>query len=283
MKPTAVDHEKCSACGRCVEACGRDGLSLEEDRLVIQEGPCLECGHCVAMCPNGALTTSLGTPPAIDRDAFPAPEALEHFLAARRTQRRFKDRPVERELVERLLDLARFAPSGKNERPFEFAVIHTPGGRRRFTEACYERLRVARGRFRNPLWRWFARTFVDPRAGDHRIRENIANALEEYRQGRDPLFHRAPVIVLVHASRLAPTPKDDCVYALYHMVLLAETLGLSSCLNGNVEALMWHFRDLMALIEAPEDHRVYAAAVFGYPDRPFVRLAFRPPAKARWL
>jgi nitroreductase len=44
-------------------------------------------------------------------------------IAARRSIRRFKDKPVERAVVEKLLETTCQAPSGKNRQPWRFVVV----------------------------------------------------------------------------------------------------------------------------------------------------------------
>lgn len=44
-------------------------------------------------------------------------------IASRRSIRKFKDQPVPRALVERILEAAAQAPSGKNQQPWRFVVV----------------------------------------------------------------------------------------------------------------------------------------------------------------
>ncbi len=44
-------------------------------------------------------------------------------ISARRSIRRFKDKPVPRELIEKLLQATMQAPSGKNRQPWRFVVV----------------------------------------------------------------------------------------------------------------------------------------------------------------
>ncbi|MTI96968.1 MAG: nitroreductase [Firmicutes bacterium] len=46
-----------------------------------------------------------------------------HVLSARRSIRKFADRPVEKELIESIIHAATVAPSGKNRQPWEFIVL----------------------------------------------------------------------------------------------------------------------------------------------------------------
>ncbi len=45
------------------------------------------------------------------------------FLISRRSIRRFKNEPVSDDLIFKILDSARFAPSAKNSQPWEFIVV----------------------------------------------------------------------------------------------------------------------------------------------------------------
>jgi hypothetical protein len=52
-----------------------------------------------------------------------SPEQAEHFLRARRSIRVFRDRPVDAGRIERLIRVARYAPSGHNRQPVRWLVI----------------------------------------------------------------------------------------------------------------------------------------------------------------
>jgi electron transport complex protein RnfB len=55
-----VDANKCTLCGKCVEACHVNAISLVEDgenkRLIFQQTHCIGCGLCLRACPNKART-----------------------------------------------------------------------------------------------------------------------------------------------------------------------------------------------------------------------------------
>jgi hypothetical protein len=135
----------------------------------------------------------------------------------------------------------------------------------------------------NPVKRWFLKTFVNRKLGDPEIRDYLEGFLDAYRKGGDPLFHLAPVLVFLHAGEAASTPKDDCVIALYQMVLMAERLGLGSCLLGTAEIAFARTPSLNDLLEIPRKTTMHACACFGHPRLKFRRLTERNPPPARWL
>ncbi len=52
-------------------------------------------------------------------------DTLATLLRSRRSVRKFQDRPVDRELVEEILEAARWAPSPHGRQPWRFAVLTT--------------------------------------------------------------------------------------------------------------------------------------------------------------
>lgn len=60
-------------------------------------------------------------------------DAIE-ALKTRCSIRSYEDRPVPRELIEQVIDTARFAPSGRDTQPWEFVVVTDAAARKRIAE-----------------------------------------------------------------------------------------------------------------------------------------------------
>jgi DNA-directed RNA polymerase subunit D len=59
MPVIKVDGQKCTACGKCVEACPRGVLALENQRPAFKDQlGCTLCRSCEEACPEGALSVS---------------------------------------------------------------------------------------------------------------------------------------------------------------------------------------------------------------------------------
>jgi len=75
---------------------------------------------------------------------------IEHYAAvfdaihARRSIRRYTDRPVDRATIDAILDAAIHAPSAHNRQPWRFAVVTSPEAKARLASAMGERLRADR-------------------------------------------------------------------------------------------------------------------------------------------
>jgi nitroreductase len=73
------------------------------------------------------------------------PEALLEFLRSRTTVRAYEDRPVPREVLERLLEAAIRAPSGTNRQPWRFSVVTSREMRQKLADATQGAIDKIRG------------------------------------------------------------------------------------------------------------------------------------------
>lgn len=69
-------------------------------------------------------------------------DAFLNLARARRSIRRYLDEPVPRELVEKILDAARWAPSAHNRQPWRFVVIERAETKHALASAMGQQLRA---------------------------------------------------------------------------------------------------------------------------------------------
>ncbi|PJE68812.1 hypothetical protein COU96_02935 [Candidatus Shapirobacteria bacterium CG10_big_fil_rev_8_21_14_0_10_38_14] len=50
-----IDQKKCTSCGRCVDICTFDALSINNSKLIINNYFCEGCGACEVVCPEKAI------------------------------------------------------------------------------------------------------------------------------------------------------------------------------------------------------------------------------------
>lgn len=122
-----IDKEKCNECGFCASVCFL--CFYRENNIIVQcasEELCIQCGHCIAVCPTDAIVHR-----KMDMDAF-APldikgrletQTFISFLQRRRSYRNFKKKGVPISILETLIDVCRYAPTGSNDQKVEIMVI----------------------------------------------------------------------------------------------------------------------------------------------------------------
>ena len=126
-----IDEGLCKKDELCVADCPTAILRIDEGMGIPQmvpggEAMCLRCGHCVAVCPHGALDHAevplAGCDP-VRKELTIGFEQAAQFLRSRRSVRRFKDQPVERETLGQLIDVARCAPTASNLQLLEWISL----------------------------------------------------------------------------------------------------------------------------------------------------------------
>ncbi len=86
---------------------------------------------------------------------IPAQEAADRFyemMRKRRTVRMYSDKPVPRELIERLVQTAATAPSGANKQPWRFVCVQDPEIKRQIREAAEKEEHEFYTRRATPEW-----------------------------------------------------------------------------------------------------------------------------------
>jgi len=118
-KRISINRETCNVCGLCEEICpirimkkdGEAGIEFRPDRLFL----CIQCGQCMAICPSQSIVVD-GLAYSQDFFALPAGPVAElpflEMIKTRRAIRVFKEQPVPRELLEKVVQAITFAPPG---------------------------------------------------------------------------------------------------------------------------------------------------------------------------
>jgi len=279
MSNISIDQNKCILCEACIEACPRHVLFGDHSGVQVHyEEQCMACGHCVAVCPVNAVKHQELEPngflPARE-GAGVSPEDLYYSLRARRSCRVYATKEVPRELLERLIDIARFAPTGRNWQDFEFLVIRDKSK----VDKLSQKLAIHYGNLAKEL-----------EASGEGIPYYLKKAMYSFRknyefflQGKDRIFRGAPVVILVHAHADNPESVDNCLYAVFHMLMMAEALGLGTCINGFLIRAAERDPEILEGLGIPEGHKIQGCITVGFPKSKFHRFPPRRPAKVRWM
>lgn len=258
-----IDLSLCNKDGLCISECPAFLIERGADKfpVVVADAAarCILCGHCVAVCPTGALfLAGKGADDLIPLDPALAvtPEAAEQLLRSRRSVRRFKNKPVEHELVRRLIDTARFAPSGVNTQPVNWIVAEDPD------------LMVL---------------LVDLTAKSLRRLPYFMPYVNAWAKGVDLILRNAPQLVVVHAPKSGMDNTTNCVIALTHFELIAHAHGLGTCWAGLFTHSAGRSKAIASALCIPESHKIYGALMLGRPKYGFKRLPERKRPPVRFL
>lgn len=262
MALITIDPTKCNHDGLCVQACPAFIITMEKgglpETVAGTESRCIGCGHCVAVCPTGALDNAL-TP---RKDFLPVPgdrpgaDQVEGLLLARRSVRGFKKEPVPREQLERLLEVARRAPTASNSQQVSWTMVQAP-------QTLVRIRKLTEG--------WMA---TIPR---------LEHYAEAERNGVDAVLRGAPALAVAHSPKEYLWADTDSAIALTYMELLAASMGLGACWGGLATSAANNVPELAELLHIPEGHKVCGALMLGVPRQKHLLVPPRNPAKAAWL
>jgi len=146
-------------------------------------------------------------------------------IAGRRTIRRFKPEPVARELLERLVDVGRLAPSAANMQPLEFVVVDATGPRAEIF----------------PCLKWAA--YIAPEGNP--------------KPGEEPAAY---IVTLANTKVREKMFEYDVGAAMENMILAALAEGVGSCWLLSIER-----DRLGQVLGVPGDYRVDSVLALGYP------------------
>ncbi|MBU4565436.1 MAG: nitroreductase family protein [Desulfarculus sp.] len=267
-----VDREKCNKDKLCALDCpigiitmdGPDGFPAPAEGF---DQLCINCGHCVAVCPHEALSQGGITP----RQCLPleapglGPEQLAQLLKGRRSIRRYKEQPLEQSTIARLLDMARYAPSGHNVQPVKWLVI---SGRDKLMHLA------------GIVADWMRQVIKeDPELAESM---HLDHAVAIWESGEDRILRGAPHVVLAYAEAEDLRAVAPCILALGYIELAAYNLGLGACWAGYLNRAANNFPPMIKALGLPEGMASYGALMLGVPKYKFQRIPPRKPLEVTW-
>jgi nitroreductase/NAD-dependent dihydropyrimidine dehydrogenase PreA subunit len=261
-----VDQERCIQCGECALDCPSGVIALDDFPQITNEGGCIRCQHCLAVCPTAAISI-LGKDPAASiplAGNLPDPDQLTTLIKGRRTVRRYQEKDLDPELIDRLLEISCHAPTGVNAGSVLFTVVKERAVLNRLRDHLIGRL--AQLQQAGQLPGGLAGNYLNW----------VVNAWQE--KGRDIIFRGAPHLLITSAPTAAPCPEQDCLIALTTFDLIAHAHGLGTVWDGICMMALAACPDALGRLGIPADHTLGYAMAFGEPAVEYHRCVQRGPA-----
>ena len=227
---------------------------------------CIACHNCEAICPNEALSFphfyqinegrwahdcdyptdgNNGYPNPLMRGKVPAFDSIkaqltgvEQVVYTRRSTRVYKSDPVPKELINRVLEAGRFAPSAGNCQGWKFVVLTDKTLMDELSESTlkflnlFTKLYQGKDPFRSTIKKSLA--FLKPEGIDQRPMVAMQALLTpKFGDKKLSAFFDAPVAILLlpHHQHISDASLGIGICA-QNMVLAAHSLGLGTCYVG---------------------------------------------------
>lgn len=169
-------------------------------------------------------------------------------IITRRSTKKYLDKEVSQELLEKIIETGRYAPSGGNSQSNHFLVIQNKqiiAHLVKMVEKAFSQMEITENMYRS-----------------------LQNSINLSKKGGYVFCYNAPVLIIVANKKDYGNNQADCALALENMMLEANDLDLGSCY---INQLKWLNEDQKILsylqsLGMKDDERVYGSLIVGYPD-----------------
>lgn len=266
-----VDEDLCIQCGSCVRACPGSLITKDVFPEPIEDSwnQCIDCGHCVAICPTGAMhQRSMGPEDCepIDIHLVPQWDKVKQYLTSRRSIRTYINKSIEKEKVEQLLDISRFAPNGANRQILKWVVINDSETVHKIAEMTIDWMKIVKDK--KPALYEEARLelFVDP-----------------WDVGKDKISRGAPCVIMACAPKEERTAPPAAMIGIHQIQMAAPALGLGTSFTGSINTAAQSYPPLIELLGIPEGFMPFGTFLMGYPAERYLRIPDRKPVDVTWI
>ncbi|MHA1915511.1 MAG: nitroreductase family protein [Promethearchaeota archaeon] len=267
MSVIGIDKEKCTNCKQCIDECGRAYFSVNKDGDVLfneKLNTCNICGHCIAICTEDAIITKdlddIDTFPGIDSpETIVESEKLLRLLRAKRSIRRYKNKKVPKELLEKVFEAMRYAPSASNARKWRYVILSDP-----------EKIKALNNQIAKVNYAYMGF-------------QSSEQALAYFKSIDRSIFYNAPHLIVLYyrvvekSTVMVGLRANDAGIALTYGMLEAESLGLGTCWIGLVQGAVPMNKEILNILGIKG--MVLGAFTLGYPAVKYRRTAPRPPLR----
>lgn len=268
-----VEEKLCIQCGSCIRTCPAGLITKNVFPVPIENSwdQCIDCGHCVIVCPTGAMHQRAMGPEdcaPVDIQLIAKWEEARQFLVSRRSTRVYINKPLEKEKILQILDVARFAPWGGNRQGnlLQWVVISDSEKVHQVAQMSIDWMKSVKE--------------TNPAMYKEAKLELFTSAWDE---GEDQISRGAPCFVQAWAPKNERTAPQGTTIALAYAQLAAHALGLGSSWSGGINTAAQAYPPLTELLGLPKDMVSYGTILLGYPAEQFHKIPARIPLNVSWL
>ncbi len=287
-----IDYSECKSCRLCINVCPSKILDVNEDKQTYfreeRKHICLECGHCMAVCSTQAITVNsmtyendfeLITENTVDYSKF------HNFLKTRRSVREFKNKPVEKEKLQQIIEAVSTAPFGAQDDGIQISIITD---KKIISEALplmsqfYNQLV---NWFKNPMMRFIIKKKVEIETYNTISKHLMPMAkighynLENY----NAITRDAPAILIFHAKPEAEEHTEDAHICNTIAMLAAHSLGLGAAIIGLIGPAVNKSQELKKMFKIPKENEVITSLIIGYPKYKYLYTLKRNRHKVNYI
>lgn len=162
---------------------------------------------------------------------------IYNLITSRHSCRQFTNEELSNDMLKQIIECGLSAPSAMNRQPWFFVVIKDGKVIKKLKD-------LAKSSFLNSGIEW---------------RQNWAK-----KEDFNP-FYAPKALILICNKQEIKNSQQDCCYAVMNMSLMAESLGLGSCI---IQDICWAInKDNQEEFKIPKDYSIYLALALGFQEK----------------
>jgi nitroreductase len=187
------------------------------------------------------------------------PEQIEQLVKGRRSIRRYRPDPVDRGVMEKLLDIVRYAPTGMNSQTVQWLVLSDPADVEMLSLIVIDWLRIllAQGA------------------------PGVKGMLKSWEMGNDPIMRKAPHLIIACGGANDMT-RCSSIIALTTLELASVSFGLGACWAGFLYQAAISYPEVNGFLGLPPGFQMHGGLTIGYPEFEYSRIPARNEANVIW-
>lgn len=267
-----VNEDRCTGCGLCAKDCFIGDIELTDKKANVKNVTCINCGHCIAVCPSNAISADENMKDVVDyneSDFSISPDNLLNFIKFRRSIRHFKNKDVENQMLNKIIEAGRFTQTGSNSQNISYVVIKDEINKLR--DLTFESLnKIGKEMIENKsnypeIYMRYANMWIN--MYDAYIKDNK----------NDRIFFNAPAVILVVSES-----EVNASLAASNMELMTNALGLGTFFSGFFIRAAQGNKEIMDFLGLDENKKIVNCMIVGHPAVKYQRTVPRKSPEINW-
>ena len=203
-------------------------------------------------------------------------EQFSHLVRNRRSIRNYRKEPLKQEHIDKLMDVARYIPTGSNKQALKYKFITDSDLLPKIATAMASKMRIALRLSESFPVKLFMKKKTKSSAG------RLVDLF--YNEGVDTFLRGAPCLLVIYTEeKYFRIPQWDAGIASTTIDLAAQTLGIGTLMNGYFVELANRFRSIRKLAQLSSKQSVLTAICLGYPAVRYRKTVYRRPPEIKIL
>jgi len=285
-----INHEKCRRCLLCAEVCPNE-IFIKSESGLIETKPervhlCIECGQCMAVCPTSSVNA--GTL-SYEKDFFEmsnsenSDKTFDELVQSRRSIRNFKNQPVPKEILDKIVEAISFAPPSFPPHRTELIVINDTNFIRSTLPRMVENYKALLKMMKNPIMNRIVKKKIGPpkflTLKNHLIPLLKVKMPEMEKGNEDAITRGAPALILFLTEKNKEDNSQNISIAATYGMLKIHSLGLGGAIMDIIPPAINRDTELRKLYCIPDTHEIVTSLTVGYPRIKY-RLGIRRDLKS---